>query len=464
MAQTERKLARSRHLYKDKVLDETANIGNVAQFVSFNPNLRNRFSRIKGYDKNRSFSSAKAAIAHLLEGAPESSVNVRSFDPDFPESREFLYGLTDSALVTREVERLASAGLHTIVNETVDVNDGGVSGVALGNVVEFAPQDTPRAVEKPGVVSLPRDLAFNLMQTVYGFAPDLDYPENYRVEFSIHPLRRGVRNRHTIIWQVEKVDTTSQTPSLLWPNRFSQFIGDKAFGLLVAHLIGLPVPATTVVPRWLAPFRFGKETGVKETWIRTCPTEQKPGKFTTQRGWTDPFQLLTQEDPAGIAIASVLAQEGVDALYSGASIATENGEPIIEGVRGWGEEFMLGKTSPEKLPRRVSEAVKVLFERAADVLGPVRLEWVFDGTKVWVVQLHRGATSSFGEIIVPGQPDHFRRFDVSGGVDALRAVAADARTKGEGIVLVGNVGVTSHFGDILRRLGVPSKIARYSES
>ncbi len=459
MTQAERPSAASRQLYKDAILDQTAGTGNVAQFVSFDPDMHCRFSRVRGFNDNHVFSSVEEAAAHLLERAPESSVNVRSFDSNLPESREFLYGLTDIESVTSAITRLSSVGLYTIVNETVDVNDGGVSGVALGDVVEFAPQDTPRAVEKPGVASLPRDLAFRLLQTVYGFAPEFDHPETHRVEFSIHPLRRGVRNQHTIVWQVEEVGSTSQVPSLVWPNRFSRFIGDKAFGLLIADLVGLPVPATTVISRWLAPFHFGRQTGVRETWIRTCPTEQQPGRFTTQRGWRDPFALLAEEDPLGTAIASILAQEGVDASYSGALIAAEEGEPVIEGVRGWGEDFMLGQAAPEKLPRRVVGAVEELYEVAAATLGPVRMEWVFDGRHVWVVQFHKGATKSSGGTIVPGEPVRFRRFDVSEGVDALRTVAADAQTKGEGIELVGNVGVTSHFGDILRRQGVPSKIA-----
>ena len=45
---------------------------------------------------------------------------------------------------------LAADGYFTIVNETVDTADGGVSGVVLGDIMEFAPLDTPRGVEKPG--------------------------------------------------------------------------------------------------------------------------------------------------------------------------------------------------------------------------------------------------------------------------------------------------------------------------
>lgn len=459
MTQTGRSSPEPRQLYKDKILDETARTGNVAQFVSFDPELRLRFSRVRGYKDNYEFSSVKEAAVNLLRVAPDSAVNIRSFDPNYPESREFIYGLTDSSSVVGEVERLAGDGLHTIVNETVDVTDGGVSGVLLGEVVEFAPQDTPRAVEKPGVASLPRNLALRLLETVYGFVPELDYPTTSRVEFSIHPLRRGVRNQHTIVWQSEDVGETNHKPSMVWPNRYSRFLGDKVYGLLIADLIGLPVPAMDVVARTVGPFRFGSHTGTREVWIRTAPTEKQPGKFTTQRGWLDPFELLAREDPNGTAIASVLAQEGVDAQYSGALVAAEDGELIIEGVRGYGDQFMVGSMAPETLPREVIRAVEALFEVARAKLGPVRMEWVFDGQKAWVVQLHRGATSSSSETIVPGEAPRFHRFDVTEGIEPFRTLAEGVKDKGEGVILVGNVGVTSHFGDILRRLNIPSRIA-----
>ncbi len=131
--------------------------------------------------------------------------------------------------------------------------------------------------------------------------------------------------------------------------QFSRLIGDKVFGLLVAHHLGLPVPETTVVNRRIAPFIFGLPTGWGETWIRTAPTEQVPGKFTTQRGWTDPYALLAEEDLTGVQIASVLAQQGVNPIYSGALIVGPNRKPIVEGKQGEGESLMLGESAPEKL-------------------------------------------------------------------------------------------------------------------
>jgi hypothetical protein len=196
----------SRPLFKDAVLDRLARRANVAQFISFGPDLRQRFARVFGYSANQRFPDLPAAAAALLQSSGERSVNVRSFDPVTPKSREFVYGLKTVDEITRNVQRLAAAGLYTIANETIDVNDGGVSGVALGDVIEFAPGDTPRAVEKPGTAALPRKAALELLSTVYGFTPDVArYGPKARVEFSIHPLRRGFRQDHTVIWELETV-------------------------------------------------------------------------------------------------------------------------------------------------------------------------------------------------------------------------------------------------------------------
>ena len=59
----------------------------------------------------------------------EKSINVRSYSPLSPQSQEFVYGLKTAANALEAVERLTRDGLHTIVNETIDIHDGGVSGV-----------------------------------------------------------------------------------------------------------------------------------------------------------------------------------------------------------------------------------------------------------------------------------------------------------------------------------------------
>ncbi|HEX5709041.1 MAG TPA: hypothetical protein VFX96_17195 [Pyrinomonadaceae bacterium] len=447
-------------LYKDAVLNHLAELANVAQFVSFGPDERQRFARVHGRTPNHSFETMGEAVEELLKAAPDNSVNVRSFTPENPKSREFVYGLKAVDDVLSNVRRLAGQGLYTIVNETVDVNDGGVSGVIFGGVLEFAPADTPRCVEKPGTASLPYQMGLRLFETVYHFSPRLSFDRAQRVEFSIHPLKRGYLHDHTIIWELEEVGDIKLEAEIGWPNRFSRHVGDKAYGLLVADALGLPVPATTVIPRGLAPFRFGQATGGGEFWIRTCPVEQVPGFFTTKRGWLDPFKLLSDEDPEGRAIASVLSQEGVEAAYSGALVADHDGALTIEGVRGFGDEFMVGRAERESLPTEVERDVRRLYEEASARVGPVRMEWVHDGERVWVVQLHRGATATSGSVIFPGDAQSFRRFNVADGIDGLRSLIAEASDAGEGIILVGNVGVTSHFGDLLRRAKIPSRIER----
>ena len=87
-----------------------------------------------------------------------------------------------------------------------------------------------------------------------------------------------------------------------------------------------------------------------------------------------------------------------------------------------------------------------------------------DGTRVWVVQLHRGISVSSGETIFPSANDehvHYIEYDTNNGLEGLRSMI-DAWQPGMGITLVGNVGITSHFGDVLRKARIPSKLVRVS--
>ena len=193
-------------------------------------------------------------------------------------------------------------------------------------------------------------------------------------------------------------------------------------------------------------------------WIRTCPTEQVPGKFTTHRGWLDPYKLMHEEDPKGVAIASVLHQAGVAARYSGALVTDTHGKITVEGVSEFGDEFMVGRRRPEHLPATVRRDVRRTYESARTRLGPVRFEWVHDGKRVWIVQLHVGATVSSGRTIYPGAAKRYHRFETERGIDALRKLIETVDASGEGVILVGRIGITSHFGDLLRRARIPSRI------
>ena len=445
---------------KDEMLSRLARKANVAQFVSFGPGpgLPQRHSCVRGHPPGHRFTDAAEAVGVLLALAGSGSVNVRSFAAGSPKGGPFTYGLTRRDDVLATLAARAGDGLHAIVNETLDVDDGGVSGVALGGLVEFAPGDTPRSVERPGTVALALDHAMALLGAVYGFTPDLEPAPGERVEFSIHPLAAGVRQTHTVVWETERVGPATLTKPLTWPNRFSRFLGDKVFGLLVADLHGLPVPATTVVGRRVAPFRFGRPTGSGEWWTRTCPAEPVPGRFLTQRGWRDPYALLAEEDPSGKEVVAVLAQEGVRAHWSGAALPGEDGGLLVEGVAGFGDDFMLARAAPDPLPAGVLDEIGQFGARAAAALGPVRFEWAHDGDTAWVVQLHLATAAASGTTIYPGTPSAWRRFDPALGLERLRDLIATV-PPGEGIELTGDVGVTSHAGDLLRRAAIPSRLA-----
>lgn len=449
---------------KDRSLDELARVGNVAQFVSFAPEdgrPLQQFSRVAGFGPNHMFRTNRDAVASLLSASPDGTINLRSFTPDSPRSRDFHYGIANIDEAAAIADRLSSDGLFVIANETVDVADGGVSGVVQGGVIEFAPDDTPRCVEKKGTASLPIGWGLSILQRVYGFEPDIVDAGKGRLEFSIHPKPRGWKKTHTLMWEYEASDSAPAGASLAWPNRFSRHIGDKTFGLLVADVMGLQVPKTTVLARRVAPFSFGQSTGSMEVWTRTCPIEQEPGRFTTTKGWIDPFKLLAVEDPDNRSIASVLSQSAVRARFSGAAITDRDGKSVIEGTCGEGDRFMLGQRSPESLPAKIAADVEKTYTDAVSAIGAVRFEWVHDGERVWIVQLHSGGTNSAAATLVPGEAAEWVVFNASQGLDELRHFLAGLPPD-VGVRIEGEIGLTSHFADLLRKTKRPARISRPS--
>ncbi len=445
---------------KDASLDRLADRFNVAQFISFGPSLNGpiqQFSRLADMIPNSRFASPADGIRELFEKSAEGTVNVRSFGEERSQSREFIYGLQSADDVLSAVSRLSSEGLFTIANETIDVMDGGVSGVAMGEIVEFGPDTTPRGVEKGGFATLPRDWAETVFSIIYGASPDFDFAAGCRIEFSVHPAARGYKQTPILYWELGEAEAfPARLADVHWPNDFSRMIGDKAYGLLVAHAAGMPVPRTTVIGRRVAPFAFGEPTGSNEFWLRTCPKEQQPGKFSTFLGWKDPFLLMSQEDPAHMAIASVLSQSAVPAAWSGAAIEAADGSVVIEGVRGRGDQLMLGAVAPADLPANVRTAVLALHGFLRQRVGDVRFEWVFDGDKAWLVQLHRGGTGSSASVIVPGDANEWVTFRTAGGLETLRELI-HSLPAGAGILIDGPVGLTSHIADLVRKAGIPTR-------
>jgi len=443
---------------KDEILNSLSERGNVAQFISFVPGetrYEQTFCRIRGAEPNYSFPCVEEGVERLLKNV--SSVNIRRFTPDDPKGTSLIFDLGSVSEVMRCLDEAFEKGYHVIVNESISIHDGGVSGVVFGGVIEFSPGDTPKCVDKPGACRLPVGMGVMLLEEVYKFPIRLNPRPGERIEFSLHPKKVGYAHDHIIFWELEVFDSFSPVNSeILWPNNFSRFLGDKVFGLLVAQAIGLRVPKTTVIPRNVAVFVFGKKTGETEKWIRTCPEVPHPGYYSTFFGWKDPFEMIKEEED--VPIKSIICQESVKSVWSGAVV-----RGFVQGVAGAGDEFMMGKQA-EDIPEEVVSAVKKVYEKAEQVLCGVKMEWVFDGAEVWCVQLHRefGAQSDGVTIVEGAEGVEYVDFFIpeeGSTKDKLTRLHSLIKSKPGGINVVGNVGVCSHYGDILRKAGIPSKIS-----
>lgn len=438
---------------------------NVAQFISVDRNnlLNPKYVHIRN-NKNKDL-KLKESIELLIKSASSKLVNIRSFNETITKGSRFVMGkgIEDIDEIIQIINENAENGLNSIINENINVSDGGVSGVVIGDIIEFSPDDTPRCVEKDGVCSLPRKIGLKMLETVYGFKPNLNFNSDYRVEFSIHPLKQGVYQQHTIIWEYERMEQDA-TAHVNFPNNFSKHLGDKVFGLLLADTLNFKVPKSTVISRNVKPFTFGTPTNNHEVWTRTAPVIKQPGKFTTCKGWTDPFKLMSKEDSSNTDIGSIICQNSIDGIYSGASFVKDDKSlDVIEGVKGNGDGFMVGEDKVEDLPLQVIQLVKEIndnFRVLQDILGDISFEWVYDGTQIWVVQLNQlKNSSSKPNIIVDGNVSRYIEFNTDRGLEELRDLLKTLN-KDCGIKLVGNVGITSHFGDLLRQNQIPSFVVK----
>jgi len=154
-----------------------------------------------------------------------------------------------------------------------------------------------------------------------------------------------------------------------------------------------------------------------------------------------------------------LRQDAIDAAWSGAAIAGPEGAIAIEGVPGEGDRLMLGLDSPSKLPNNVISDVKNMYEELRQTLGHVRIEWVHDNIRTWCVQLHIGKTHTQGSTIVPGDAATWVEIRADEGLSTIRERLVSL-PKENGVLLIGNVGVTSHIADLLRKKGCPSRIVK----
>ncbi|MDX1371474.1 MAG: hypothetical protein R3321_03350, partial [Nitrososphaeraceae archaeon] len=253
---------------KDLKLHELASEGyNIARFLSIGPmGLRYNYTGIN-IDNDKPLINI---LTEFLEIVP--SVNIRRFTPEVDKGLPFNYGLTNPTIIVTLILEALEDGYYVIVNETIDTHDGGVSGVIIDEFCEFAPNDTPRCVEKPGVCRTSTKFAAYLFELIYAEEDLIDYARGMgRVEFSIHPNPVGYNKENYLIWECDKSVTDNYTMDGItnWPNKFSEFLGDKAYGLIVADYINtFLVPTFTILHK-----KLGSISGFRsypDFWVRTC--------------------------------------------------------------------------------------------------------------------------------------------------------------------------------------------------
>src|SRR5437879_7344125 len=119
---------------------------------------------------------------------------------------------------------------------------------------------------------------------------------------------------------------------------------------------------------------------------------------------THPFKM-TEVVPGQDRLSSILVQDEVLARFSGALLTDLDQQPIIEGVRGFGDEFMLGRVGPSQLDQHLMDSLTELHTTLVRSVGSVRAEWAFDGKSVWMIQLQQEEPVSTGRTIVSGSVD-----------------------------------------------------------
>jgi hypothetical protein len=119
---------------------------------------------------------------------------------------------------------------------------------------------------------------------------------------------------------------------------------------------------------------------------------------------------------------------------------------------------MMGQQTKEELPQEVRTAVSSVRQQLEDLLGPISMEWAFDGSTVWILQLHQELSTGSGNVIVPGDAESWYQFDMSQGLGALRELTAKAASSSRGIEFTEDIGLTSHAAATVRKRGVPARI------
>jgi hypothetical protein len=469
----------SKTILRDARMELIASKHNIAPFISLDDRLRVRYARMRPPQRTVSGAQAPNALSELFAKSQSGQVNLRFFAPGQSTGAILESGFRTVDEALRVISQKKIIGGYVIASESIDLHDGGVAGVLSGDIIEFLQGVTPRFVDQCSEFDFPqmmRNVGVPFLRSIYG--PDIEFdaflPSN-RVEFSTHPVNTGTHCKKLVIWDYYNTSVpTIQNIIPFWPNRLSEWLGDKLYGELLAWCMGFKVPRTKAylhprlwssergpIVQWVPPdgISFGEVTGNEDIWVRTAPRIPQPGLFPTFNYWRDPIELMLSIDPDGKEIGSCLVQQNVRALYSGSGYCNED-NVLVEGVAGSGEGYMLGEKSPEPLPELVANRVVGLGKRVFRSFGPSRFEWAFDGDDDWLLQLNPHIETRSYAIGYEQPGISYLEYDPCRGISQLEMLIKIAQKQGQGILLARPVGLTSHVCEILNHHKVPYAVRR----
>lgn len=455
---------------------------NVAQFFSVSPvvedctmddfmRMRAKCRRIKPSINNVEDTRIVELVDTLLSQSNSGKVSIRTFTRDQSSGNPLKLGLSNRDEILNILYKNSIDGYYSIVNEYIDICDGGVSGVICNDVIEFSPNDTPRCVEKDGVCRLPARIGIKMLRIIYGVNIGFLWKKNKRIEFSIHTKKIGYLDKLYTVWEItdtNEFDENIKVP-IMYPNNFSKHIGNKTFGLILAHILGLNVPSGIVINRNIRPFTL--TTNPKrlpdDTIMRPAPSIKLPGEIDSKFEYTDVFEFMKE----GMEnVPSLILQERVLAEYSGAAQITEDCQRCdIEGVQGFGDKFMLGMQEPGELPSKVIDKLEGSFDKIKEyreLLGDINLEWVYSD-RVWIVQFDCVNNENKAISFTTEEPESWVQIAVpETNLKQFRESVEDLLEQRDitgtnfGIEIRGNIGMLSHYGDIIREYNIPAKITK----
>lgn len=465
-------------------------------------------TRIRNFTSSESYKTDRDKLTDIVEAlkssSPAGAVSIRTFTESKPSGNPFSYNCTSTYIAVEQIINWIQAKYYVIVNETIPIIKNSINGVIYDDTISFTLGATPRFVDdntKDKEPVYPLHIGLSILKILYG--KDVDFsivPERgYRVEFTIYPKKIGYNNNHLVIWEYTKLhkDQHPVTPSYNDVNTLSKYIGNKAYGILLASIFGMRVPKS-VLYFYDSPDKidFHTWTNRKEyitfgctsnrdvngsnkskIRVRTCPKYNKPGLYSTlllDRSKTVSLphavrEFMYKENlQTGDALASCVLEHNLDSRYSGTVLCKvypdkKKYDLRVECVRGDGESYMLGDdTSFTTIPKWVRTQIEnqcILLNNYLDYKIDVKLEWVATKYKVYIVQMQFTNIAEDTTVIYSGDMKNAVVFDASLGLDALTMFIDNMlRDKGKivPVILKGKVGIGSHLVDVLRVNHIPS--------